>query len=233
MRRELQDEQIEHMMRQLLSDASPDETELADIAGSPATWWAVQRSINAQKDAAKSPWPPVNIIRRWLMIAVPTAAAAALVVAFFVFRPAGNVEHAAVPAVPVSTNAPVAASIEPVTSGQSDPEPVPGPKVQQPVRRSQPVKSRATYARHQFRTSDVKTEQVASNTETTEVKTEFISLSYGGNAESGQIVRVKVPRSMMVSLGLVAAVEKPASLIDAEVIVGDDGLTRAIRFIRQ
>jgi hypothetical protein len=36
----------------------------------------------------------------------------------------------------------------------------------------------------------------------------------------------------MVTLGLVATVEKPSALIDAEVVVGDDGLTRAIRFIR-
>ena len=64
-----------------------------------------------------------------------------------------------------------------------------------------------------------------------EIKTEFIALSYARNPESGQIVRVKVPSSMMVTLGLVATVEKPSALVDAEVIVGDDGLTRAIRFI--
>jgi hypothetical protein len=37
---------------------------------------------------------------------------------------------------------------------------------------------------------------------------------------------------MMVSLGLVESVKKPNDLVDAEVLVGDDGLTRAIRFIR-
>jgi hypothetical protein len=65
----------------------------------------------------------------------------------------------------------------------------------------------------------------------TEIKSDFIALSYARDAESGQIVRVKVPSSMMVTLGLVATVEKPSALVDAEVIVGDDGLTRAIRFI--
>jgi hypothetical protein len=65
-----------------------------------------------------------------------------------------------------------------------------------------------------------------------EIKTEFIALSYARDPESGQIVRVKVPSSMMVSLGLVVSVEKPSDLVDAEVLVGDDGLTRAIRFIR-
>ena len=65
-----------------------------------------------------------------------------------------------------------------------------------------------------------------------EIKSDFIALSYARNPESGQIVRVKVPSSMMVTLGLVSSVEKPANLVDAEVVVGDDGMTHAIRFIR-
>ena len=68
--------------------------------------------------------------------------------------------------------------------------------------------------------------------EKTEIKTEFIALSYGRNPESGQIVRVRVPSSMMVTVGLVPSVQKPTSMIDAEVVVGDDGMTHAIRFIR-
>jgi hypothetical protein len=67
---------------------------------------------------------------------------------------------------------------------------------------------------------------------TNEVKTDFIALSYARDPDSGQIVRVRVPSSMMVSLGLVTSVKQPAELVDAEVLVGDDGLTRAIRFIR-
>ena len=65
-----------------------------------------------------------------------------------------------------------------------------------------------------------------------EIKSEFIALSYARDPESGQIVRVKVPNSMKVTLGLVASVENPTQLTDAELLVGDDGLTRAIRFIR-
>jgi hypothetical protein len=64
-----------------------------------------------------------------------------------------------------------------------------------------------------------------------EVKTEFISLSYLPTPESGQIVRVKVPRAMMVSLGVSNNVSKNAEMVSAEVILGDDGSSRAIRFI--
>ena len=66
----------------------------------------------------------------------------------------------------------------------------------------------------------------------TEIKTDFIALTYARDPDSGQIVRVRVPSSMMVTLGVVATVKKPTDMVDAEVLVGDDGLTRAIRFIR-
>ena len=70
------------------------------------------------------------------------------------------------------------------------------------------------------------------STADTDIKSEFIALSYARDPESGQIVRVKVPRSMMVTVGLLASVDKPSTLVDAEVLVGDDVLTRAFRFIR-
>lgn len=65
----------------------------------------------------------------------------------------------------------------------------------------------------------------------TETATEFIALSYLPASESGQIVRVKVPRSMLVSLGVSTNVERSKELVNAEVIVGDDGAARAIRFL--
>ena len=65
----------------------------------------------------------------------------------------------------------------------------------------------------------------------TEAATEFIALSYLPASESGQIVRVKVPRSMMVSLGVTTKTEKNSELVNAEVVVGDDGAARAIRFL--
>jgi hypothetical protein len=73
----------------------------------------------------------------------------------------------------------------------------------------------------------VKTGQAAK----TEFSTEFIALSYLPASESGQVIRVKVPRSMMVSLGVSTNVERSKELISADVIVGDDGAARAIRFL--
>lgn len=66
----------------------------------------------------------------------------------------------------------------------------------------------------------------------TEAATEFIALSYLPASESGQIISVKVPRSVMVALGVTTDTERSRELVKAEVVIGDDGAARAIRFIK-
>ena len=66
--------------------------------------------------------------------------------------------------------------------------------------------------------------------------TEFISLV--GDApdatplESGQLVRVQVPRAALASLGLPLNAERGNEPVKADVLLGGDGLARAIRFVR-
>src|SRR5438445_9248547 len=87
MKRELSDEQLDNLMRIIVTDASADDAIIYEIADSPSVWWGVQRQINTQKNAVRSPWPPAPKLWRWLTIGVP-AVAAVLLVAFFVLRPA-------------------------------------------------------------------------------------------------------------------------------------------------
>lgn len=68
-----------------------------------------------------------------------------------------------------------------------------------------------------------------------EIATDFIPLTYLADVhapESGHIVRVRVPRSALVSLGLPMNVEWAGELVKADVVIGDDGLARAIRFVQ-
>jgi hypothetical protein len=65
-------------------------------------------------------------------------------------------------------------------------------------------------------------------------------LAYSGvPIAGGHVVRIEVPRASLVSFGLL-----PADIVDtadsarggtviADVIVGDDGLARAVRFVRR
>jgi len=68
-----------------------------------------------------------------------------------------------------------------------------------------------------------------------EVTTEYMPLTYAtytDEADSGHVVRVQVPRAALLALGVRMSGEPSAELVKADVIVGDDGLARAIRLVR-
>ncbi len=68
----------------------------------------------------------------------------------------------------------------------------------------------------------------------TELATEYIPLTYFADStalETGQVVRVQIPRSALIPLGLAVNVERERELVKADIVLGDDGLARAIRFV--
>ena len=71
---------------------------------------------------------------------------------------------------------------------------------------------------------------------TREVATDFLPLMYADVPTSdAYIVRMEVPRSALVAFGLASA-ELPGpgrDTIDADVLVGMDGIARAVRFVHQ
>jgi hypothetical protein len=68
-----------------------------------------------------------------------------------------------------------------------------------------------------------------------EYATDFIPLSYGGfqkPMESGEVVRLEIPRSALIAFGLPVNVEQADAPVEAELLLGEDGMARAIRFLR-
>jgi hypothetical protein len=70
----------------------------------------------------------------------------------------------------------------------------------------------------------------------TEMATAFFPLAYSAaGTTTGQIVRLEVPRAALASFGLaprdVGETEEPGTVL-ADVFVSDDGLARAVRFVR-
>jgi hypothetical protein len=68
-----------------------------------------------------------------------------------------------------------------------------------------------------------------------EIVTDFISLTQGytlGMAEGGQLVRVELPRSALSSFGLPVNAARLDEPVKADVVMGNDGIARAIRFVR-
>jgi hypothetical protein len=65
--------------------------------------------------------------------------------------------------------------------------------------------------------------------------TDYIPLTYMSRStaiESGQVMRVRVPLSTFISLGVPINAQRAGELVNAEVVVGDDGVQRAIRLLR-
>lgn len=222
------DEKIDAMIARVLADAKIAEAETDRIADSPDLWWAIRREISGKAPTAKRPWPP----KFWLLpgLAASVVMAALLVGFNFVSSPVassgtGEVAGLESSAEQIKESAKTVLSdgkpME-ISTSRADPERINTPAkrtVTVSTKRSEPLRpTRAVASR--------------GNTTVERVKSDFIALSLASAPSSGQIVKLRVPRTMMASLGLVDSVPKGNSMVDAEVLMGDDGTTHSIRFIR-
>lgn len=92
-----------------------------------------------------------------------------------------------------------------------------------PHRVAQPPRSRMRHSDRQRSLSEV------------EVATDFFPLMDGDDLnglERSQVVRVKLPGSALIAVGLPIDAEMASEPVKADVVLGPDGLARAIRFVR-
>ncbi|MEN3332314.1 MAG: hypothetical protein V7641_1679 [Blastocatellia bacterium] len=76
--------------------------------------------------------------------------------------------------------------------------------------------------------------ELANRTSPAETVTEFIPLTAIADAtamHSGTIVRVEMPRASLIAMGLPLNAERARETVKADIVVGDDGLARAIRLV--
>lgn len=67
-----------------------------------------------------------------------------------------------------------------------------------------------------------------------EVATDFMPIGYVNSAslqDGGSVVRVELPRSTIVSMGFAMNMDRYGERVKADVLMGADGLARAIRFV--
>jgi len=66
-----------------------------------------------------------------------------------------------------------------------------------------------------------------------EVVTEFIPVIYDPEPiDHGRMVRVRLPRSALAAFGLPMNEQRAEETIQADVVLGEDGLARAVRFVK-
>jgi hypothetical protein len=89
------------------------------------------------------------------------------------------------------------------------------PAVQRETRRPQPRVERASYTPTQ--------------------ENDFVAVTYvGETAEStrgGRVVRVDVPRSTLFAMGFPVSLENESPTVKADLLIGPDGVTRAVRLV--
>jgi hypothetical protein len=242
MDRKLSDEQIDKIAKNLLQDFTLDDETLDEIAASPKLWWSVKNQIETEKTRREKSW--FFAFRPQIL----AFGALAIVICFGLTALFLNFK---------SDSGSITAKQNPVQNPLDEEVKTPeSPAVISPKddfknpEISKRFESNPAHAKVSVKIAAPKTKLVAKNQlsesspkltnnsakvspkKAEETKTDFIALSYAANTDSGQIVRVKVPSSMLVSLGVATNVEKESKLVSAEVIIGDDGLARAIRFIR-
>ena len=140
----------------------------------------------------------------WRRTAIWTMAAAAAVVGIAVLRDAK----------PKQPAAPVISHVQPPAPGQSVVKP---PEVQHLVASSTPQRPRAPRVQPQA---------------PREVVTEFFPLvDYAPPFERGELVRMRVPASTMRAVGLPVREDRLTDPVQADVLVGQEGMARAIRFV--
>lgn len=90
-------------------------------------------------------------------------------------------------------------------------------------------------ARHSAAAIRVKAARDDFDSRAGEMTTDFLPLTYAAGVEPldrGHVVRVELPRSALTTMGLPMNAERAGERIEADVLLGEDGIARAIRFVR-
>ena len=179
-----------------------------------------------QPQAAPATTSVVNIqTRRKLVLWTGAAAAIAAAIVLAVMLPAWRGPSAPVSQIPVATT-PAVESLPPAPVTPVEVDSPPAKESVDPIRKRRSLGQRVVGPK----VSSGEIETVAQN-----VTKEYLPLTYMATAtaiDTGTVIRVQLSRSALVSLGLPMNMESSRESVEAEVVVGDDGVARAIRLVQ-
>jgi hypothetical protein len=121
-----------------------------------------------------------------------------------------------------------------VTGGFTEPAPVkeqPTPSIVEET----PKKAEVTVKPQRRRSVRRTPRNEVANHVSREIATDFMPLGYLNTAtlqDGGQIVRVELPRSTLANFGLPVNMDRYNEKVKADVLLGVDGMARAIRFVQ-
>jgi len=175
--------------------------------------------------ASAATTPPLQT-RRWLYLAIGAAAVVAIVI--FLSLSARRTSEPQ-PQAPQKAGGTVPAQPD------STQQPAVAPASQEKKIANHHATKRSVRTTEPKRPTVVAVDRVEPTAGDVEIATDFIPLMNRESLtqlDSGQVVRVELPRSALMSFGLPMNMERANERVKADVVVGNDGLARAIRFVR-
>jgi hypothetical protein len=221
MKQEQEETKIKELFQQLKQEDEQHAPSFAD------SWAAAQSRLEERGQDFRT--HASNPIARWGWRRWALCAAAAILIAccFIVYRTIQNGSHK--DRVVITERAPESQpsvdSEAQIKEGPIDPAPRRELRAPRPRRGSRPRPN----------TPSIRDETITVDVEESENLTDFLLLRYGDDhapMESGEVIRVQVPRSALITLGLPVDVEHADDPVLADLLIGEDGLARAIRFVR-
>lgn len=235
--------QQEHSLTAALSDVASTETVLAPAQVKTALLAAFQQQNTAAAVAAPSVFvtAPPRRRPRWLMAAAAAVALIAILVALQILRQSSRV------AAPTNSQSVIAKGATPNVMPETNRDGTQS-LPQSTVKNTQDVQSAAAHKevindaprpspmhRRKWRIFRPELASATHSPDTSETVTEFIPLTEDVDAraavQNGTIVRVQLVRASLIAMGLPVNAERAQELVKADIVVGDDGLARAIRLV--
>jgi hypothetical protein len=226
--RRTQNERMDEIGRGLLEASKIPDSEIENIAAAPHLFRSIRSRIESEKPIVEPDrffkgrpdfaiWNWRLSLAAYILLAVFLGGAIAVSLVSQKFPSPDVVEN------PIHTE-----PIVTIDTGHYIAPPQPGDGIQNPVLKTQ------TFAQKTVaKTKSNSTERPHGETE--EVG-EFYPLTYTDNADTddddGQIVRVELPRSSLVAMGVDVPSENGADKLKTDLLIGSDGVMKAVRFVK-
>ena len=244
-KRNLQNEELDRIGRKLLDAAKVRSDEIEQIVGSPLLFNAVKARIETERrernlknvSGSRANYQIWSWQRASAMVLILFIVGVISLIVFSKFKPQHQTEQAAAPEVKSKVKR---IEIQPSPTTQM---PASSPAV---VKIKNPAAESPKIAKQVFvnktlkpRIANVQTlnQQQRLQLKQKESAGEFYALAFAGNpGENGeelQIVRAELSRSSLFALGVNLPIENESEKIKTDLLVGTDGVARAIRFVNK
>ena len=221
--KDLNNKELERIARVVIRSASVHAGEIENIVSDPALFDKVRTRIGAEPERPSVPFVVFGFIRRNAAAVSGVLLISIAAISFGLLR-TKSPETGSVPV--LATNAEQKSA--PSYNKFDEPDKVIEPRSLPNVERTRPQRISVERAAPR-RISPPKTSS------TVEHGGDFYAVSYAGDRNEvergGRIIRVDMPRSALFAMGVNIPLENDAEVVKADLLVGNDGVTRAIRIV--